>query len=245
MTFSVRSLRSWSLVALAAASLAPLACGGGKPADQPPPTGSAAMNSAGWGTPPPGNTGWGTPPPGGTVPPGGTAPPPGGTAPAASATVPGLPGVPVDPNLLNQIVAAGAAMMGQGGVAVGDPVELGIKAASMKYAPGMQPEGPISKDTLQAGGHKEMLITMQGGKCYTVVAFSPPGQVTNVDLHLLAPPLYNMLAGQDAFKDNTAVIGPNAQALCPIVPFPVQYKLDVNAVAGQGAVGVQVFAKNK
>jgi hypothetical protein len=41
------------------------------------------------------------------------------------------------------------------------------------------------------------------------------------------------------------VIGPGAQALCPVVPIPVQYKLDVNAVAGQGAVGVQVFSKNK
>jgi hypothetical protein len=153
--------------------------------------------------------------------------------------------VPVDPNLLNQILGAGAAMMGQGGVGIGDPVEIGIKLAAGKYAAGMQPEGAISKDNLQAGGHKEMLITLQGGKCYTVIAFSPPGQVTNVDLHLLAPPLYNMMAGQDAFKDNTAVIGPGAQALCPIIPIPMQYKLDVNAVAGQGAVGVQLFSKNK
>lgn len=243
MTLSVRSFRSWSLLVLAVAPIAPLACGGGKPADQPPPTGSAAMSSAGWGTPPPGTAqGWGAPPPSGTVPPaGGTAPPPA----TASASIPGLPGVPVDPNLLNQIVAAGAAMMGQGGVGIGDPVEIGIKAAAARYAPGMQPEGQISKDTVPAGGRKEMLITMQGGKCYTIIAFSPPGQVTNVDLHLLAPPFYNMMAGQDASKDNTAVIGPGAQAQCPVVPFPVQYKLDVAATAGQGAVGVQVFSKNK
>jgi hypothetical protein len=90
-----------------------------------------------------------------------------------------------------------------------------------------------------------MLITLQGGKCYTIIAFSPPGQVTNVDLHLLAPPFYNMMAGQDSMKDNTAVIGPGTQALCPMIPMPVQYKLDVNAAAGQGAIGVQIFSKNK
>lgn len=257
MTLSVRSLRSWSLFALAAATLAPLACGGSKPADQPPPTGSASAGwgaapptSAAWGTPPPGGAGYGTPPPGNTgyPPPGGALTPPGGTAPAPSASaagIPGLPGVPIDPNLLQQITAAGAAMMGQGGGAIGDPVELGIKAAAARYAGGMQPEGQISKDNLQAGGRKEMLITLQGGKCYTIIAFSPPGQVTNVDVRLLAPPLYNMLAGQDTSKDNTAVIGAGAQALCPVVPIPVQYKLDVNAAAGQGAVGVQVFSKNK
>ncbi len=177
-------------------------------------------------------------------PPGGTQPPPGGTAPPAGSTA-GLPGLPVDPNLMQQILAAGAAMMGGAPVALGDPVELGIKAAALKYAPGMQPEGAITKDTIQQGGHKEMLLTLQGGKCYTIIAFSPPAQVVNVDLHLLMPPLYNMMAGQDAFKDNTAVIGPNAQALCPLLPFPVQYKLDVNAVNGNGAIGVQVYSKNK
>lgn len=234
--------RTISLLALAASAIVPIfACGGGdKPPENPPPGGSVATNS--WGQPPPGGT---QPPPGGTMPPpGGTQPPPGGTAPPAGSTA-GLPGLPVDPNLMQQILAAGAAMMGGAPVGLGDPVELGIKAAALKYAPGMQAEGAITKDTIQQAGHKEMLLTLQGGKCYTIIAFSPPGQVTNVDLHLLMPPFYNMMAGQDSFKDNTAVIGPNAQALCPMLPMPVQYKLDVEAMTGTGAVGVQVYAKNK
>jgi hypothetical protein len=170
--------------------------------------------------------------------------PTGGPAPTGSAAG-GLPGIPLDPATLAQIAAAGAAMMGQGGVAVGDPVEVGLKAAAAKYAQGMSPEGQIAKDNLQANGRKEMMITLQGGKCYTIIAVSPPGQITNVNLTLMAPPLYNMSSGQDAMKDNTAVIGPGNQPLCPFVPMPVQYKLDVHAAAGQGAVGVQIFSKNR
>jgi len=108
-----------------------------------------------------------------------------------------------------------------------------MKALATKNAPGMQPEGAAGKDTLAADGHKGQLITMQGGKCYTIVAFSPPGQITNLDLHLLLPPFYNMEAGHDAEADNTATVGKGTAAICPALQFPVQYKLDVHAKAAQ------------
>lgn len=166
------------------------------------------------------------------------------TAPAASGAAPGMGGLPVDPNLAGQIAAAGAALMTAGGVA-GDPVEAGIKAESARSAPGMTPEGQMAKDQLAADGHKEMLITMQAGKCYTIVGFSPAGQIKDLDLRLLAPPLYNLQAGQDGTTSNTAVIGKGSNPTCPLAPFPLQYKLDIHAKVGAGAFGVQVFSKNK
>ncbi len=243
------TMRKTPLLALAAAAIVPVfACGGGdKPADSPQPTYSA---SGAYNQPPPGGYPPGTyPPPNNGYPPqngyppaGGTAPPQGSAAPAASG---GLAGVPIDPNLLQQITAAGAAMMGQGGVAVGDPTDVGLKAAATRFAIGMQPEGQVYKDSLPADGHKGIVVTLQGGKCYTIIAYSPPGQVTNVDLVLLVPPLYTMAAGQDDTADNTAVIGKGRKPLCPFAPFPIQYKLDVHAKTGQGAIAVQVYSKTK
>lgn len=252
-------LRTLPLLATTAIAVtAAVACGGGnKDANtggtpsasssvaynQPPPggypPGSYPPPNSGY---PPPNTGYpnNAPPPNtGYPPPGGSAPPP---APSASS---GLPGLPVDQNLLAQLAAAGNAMMGGGAIPAGDPVDLGIKAASMTGAPGMQPDGASVKDTLTPDGHKSMLVTLQGGKCYTFIAFSPPGQVTNVDLHLLTPPFYNMEAGHDDTNTNTAIIGKGNAPLCPFTPFPVQYKLDVHAKAGQGMIGLQMFSKSK
>jgi hypothetical protein len=132
---------------------------------------------------------------------------------------------------------------GLGGV--GDPVEAGIRAEAAKSAPGMSGEGSLAKDQLAADGHKEMLITLQGGKCYTIIGFSPAGQIKDLDLRLLAPPLYNMAAGQDGSVSNTAVIGKGSSPTCPLTPFPLQYKLDIHAKNGAGQFGVQVFSKNK
>ena len=171
-------------------------------------------------------------------------PPPaasGSAAPAAG----GIPGFPIDPALLAQIQQAGAAVMAPGAAVGGDMVDLGLKAAAARYAPGMQPEGAMAKDNLAEGAHKEMMITMQGGKCYTIIGFSPLGGIRNVDLHLMSPPFYNVQAGADTSADNTAVIGGGNAPTCPITPFPIQYKLDIQAKQGAGQVGVQVYSKNK
>ncbi|CAN5397512.1 hypothetical protein BH09MYX1_BH09MYX1_27880 [soil metagenome] len=249
-------VRTLSLALLAAAGVIPtlVACGGNS-ADANSPSASASTANA----PPPGGYPPNTyPPPGATTgapngyPPGTAgAPPPQGTAPAPSAstaTLPGLPGIPVDPNLLQQIATAGAAVFGQGAapVSLGDPVDVGIKIVAAKsITTGMQPEGALVKDTLAADAHRVEQVTLQGGKCYTFVAFSPVGQVTNVDLHLLLPPFYNMEAGHDTETDNTAVIGKGAAAICPSISAPIPYKLDIHANAGAGAVSVQIYSKDK
>ncbi|HEY2516645.1 MAG TPA: hypothetical protein VGI39_37500, partial [Polyangiaceae bacterium] len=106
-------------------------------------------------------------------------------------------------------------------------------------------QGQIAKGTLQEGGHLEFMVTMQPGNCYTIIGFSPLGQVKNVDLHLLAPPFYNMLAGQDVSDNNTPTIGSTPNAMCPVIPLPLQYKVDITARTGSGNVGVQVYSKAK
>ena len=117
------------------------------------------------------------------------------------------------------------AMLQQPGAVPGDLVEAGIKAIALAHAQGMQPEGQIAKGNLQQGGHLEFMVPMQAGKCYTLVGFSPPGQVRNMDLNLLAPPFYNVLAGQDTTEDNHPIIGKTPNPMCPAIPLPINYKV--------------------
>jgi hypothetical protein len=182
-------------------------------------------------------------------------PPPPSSAPATSASAsasanPLTTVLTTDPNQLaamfSAAASAAAAMMqppGTGGG--GDPVEAGIKAVAAKHAPGMQPDGPIAKGTLQEGGHLSMMVTLQAGKCYSIVGFSPKDGVKDLDLHLLAPPFYNILSGEDTTDDNTPVIGKGPNAMCPVIPVAIPYKVDITAQKGAGAVGVQLYSKAK
>jgi hypothetical protein len=161
--------------------------------------------------------------------------------PSATQLAQALPALPLDPNLLAQIKQVGQQLMNQGIITIGDPTDLGMKAAAIRYAPLMLPEGAAYKDTIAAGGHKAFDVTLAGNKCYTIIGYSPPGNVTNVDLHLLVPPFYNMDAGHDASTSSTAVIS----NVCPFTLIPIPYRVDVSARSGQGQVVVQVYSKSK
>jgi hypothetical protein len=173
-------------------------------------------------------------------------------APAASGTAASpLPGFPFDPNSLGQLLG-GAGQTGApasqapapGGVT--DLAGLAIRIAQPQYAPSpMQAEGNMSEDTLQAGQRKDVTLTLSGGKCYTIIGASPLGQIQNLNITLLAPPFYNVNAGTDNMSGNTAVIGGGGNPICPITPFPLQYKLAVTATAGQGTFAVQLYSKTK
>ena len=165
--------------------------------------------------------------------------------PTATQLAQALPSLPIDPNLLNQIKQVGQQIMNQGMIAFGDPADVGLKAASVRYAPLMLPEGAAYKDSVASGGHKAFDVTLAGNKCYTIIAYSPPGNVSNVDLHLLVPPFYNMDAGHDDSNDSTAVIGKAPAPICPFTLIPIPYRVDVSAKAGQGQIVVQVYSKSR
>jgi hypothetical protein len=143
-----------------------------------------------------------------------------------------------------QTAVQGTLMPG-GAAAVGDVTEAGLKLHAARVAPGMAPEGDELKQNLSEGQHAVMMVTLQAGKCYTLVGFSAPGAVKDLDLNLLAPPFYMTLAGQDLSHNNTPTIGAAPSPMCPVTPFPLQYKLDVLAKSGTGQIAVQLYSKNK
>ncbi len=167
-----------------------------------------------------------------------------------------------DPNQLSAIFAqaaqaaqaflqppgSGGSTSGGGGGASAIPTSLAdgcIKALALQAAPGMSPEGQEATGTLQEGGHLAFMVPMQGGKCYTLIGCSPPGQIKNLDLNLLAPPFYNFLAGQDTSDDNHPIIGNGSKPMCPVVPVALNYKVDIVARSGSGSVAVQLYSKSK
>jgi hypothetical protein len=83
----------------------------------------------------------------------------------------------------------------------------GIAGVAAKMAPGMTPEGAIATSTLKEGGHVAWSLSMPPGKCYAVVGYSPSGEIADLDLHLLAPPFYASITGEDESDDNTPVVG--------------------------------------
>jgi hypothetical protein len=212
-----------TLGTVAALALAPLACGGSKPE----PTQTAPQGS--WSAAPP--NAWNAPPPA-SAPPAGTAPmatapatAPAPTGPAPTATAPTASAMPAVPDAV---------------------VTALLAPLAAKYAPGMQPEGAPLSANLAEGGSTEMIVSMSGGKCYTIVGASPLGVgVKDLNIKLLTPPFYTLSAGQDSTTSNEAVIGGGKAPTCPLLPVPIAYKLTVTAAKGAGPVGVQVYSKTK
>jgi hypothetical protein len=129
--------------------------------------------------------------------------------------------------------------------AAADATDAAVKTASAKLAPGMDPDGAPSKYTLVEGAPQSLMINLVGGRCYTVIAASQPGGVTDVELVLMAPPFFTLPVESDKRTDSVAVIGGGNSPQCPIAPLPVPYKLSVGAKKGAGPVTVQLFSKLK
>jgi hypothetical protein len=266
---AIRNARTWSFVALGATAILPLAvaCGGSTPAAN-----TAGSATAGYGTAPPGyptqagyptqpgypaqpQAGYPTQPgqpagypaqpqPGYTAQPGQPQPAPTGSAPA--------PLAPTDPSSLAGILQGLAGALGGqpanggggGGGGGASIATAGLQALALRSAPGMQQEQQVLDQQLAQGQDAVVIYTLSPGKCYTIVGFSPPGGVQDVDLNLLTVP-FNTLAGQDLTHNNTPTIGASPNQMCPVIPIAVQYKLDVHARQGSGEVAVALYSKNK
>lgn len=169
-----------------------------------------------------------------------------GGAPGEGGAPIGLGTVPTDAGF-DAAPEAGAVDAGGGLLAAGVDAALdaAIVAQAAKDAPGMTSEGQVGHETLAQNGHFGMLVTMQPGRCYTVIAMSAPLQVSELDVKLLMLPL-NIEAGRSPATDkNPAVLGKGKAATCPISPIAVPYKIDVAARKGAGRIAVAVFSKAK
>jgi hypothetical protein len=127
------------------------------------------------------------------------------------------------------------------GATGGDALAKGVRDAAKKLPAGMQPDGPLAMGNVKEKQHLQTDITMQPGKCYSIVGYSK--KVKDLDLYLLLPP--GILSGQDLTDDAKPIIGGAPQPMCPVATTPVTYKLDIFADQGAGDVAVQLYSKGK
>lgn len=118
-----------------------------------------------------------------------------------------------------------------------------LSNAAAQWDPGMQSEGACVLLTgVIAGAEKDTTFTLQGGKCYAIVAVSP--SVVGFDLQIMLPNV-TTLAASDTTSVGVAVAGKGANAICPLTPLPIPYTVRVIAKVGSGDVSVQLFSKLK
>ena len=173
----------------------------------------------------------------------GGAPAPSGSPMASSSAVPSASASTAASGSASAAPSGSAAALLAAGVDAA--LDAAIVAQAVKDAPGMTAEGGPGHETLQQGGHFGMVVTLQPGKCYTIIAMSAPLQVSELDVHLFMLPL-NLESGHSPPTDkNPAVLGRGAQKTCPVSPIAVPYKVDVSARKGAGRIAVGVFSKSK
>ena len=124
-----------------------------------------------------------------------------------------------------------------------DPLDSILKTETDKLAKGMTTDSPPTKGMVQEGNKLEVVVTLQPGRCYSIVAVSAQG--TALDMELLMAPFFTMSAGKNSKTGSVALIGGSSNPLCPLAILPIPYRLDVTAKKGSGPVAVQVLSKTK
>ena len=109
-------------------------------------------------------------------------------------------------------------------------------------APGMQPDGSSAAGQCAEGQTFEMPLTLQPGKCYTVIAVSMGLQELDAQIVSNAPPAPPVPIAQDNQSGGTAVIAGKG---CHknILPVAVPAKVVIKATKGTGAAVAQVYVK--
>ena len=161
--------------------------------------------------------------------------------------VPPLGAIVSDPNALQSIIAgalsgtsASLAALTGGEAAV---LEQGIRMTASNMAKGMKADGKMLSAKLAPGGHAEATVSLRPGACYTVIGFGGPG-IFQYQINLItAPPLPPQVLAQSDADGNDPTVGPNEQCLRNPYPLPMQLKVDMHVVKGQGLVGAQLYRK--
>lgn len=157
-------------------------------------------------------------------------------APAATAPAPALPG------MTNAAPAPTAQAVDPSMAALAQPV---LNQLAATEAPGAKPLGAASAGMFQAGQQLETVVTMQPGKCYTVIGVGLPA-VSEVNIQLVAAtpvPGMNPVLAQDQSTGPQAVLGKAPNCYKWAFPLPGNAKVLTSVAAGQGVALVQVYEK--
>ncbi len=153
-------------------------------------------------------------------------------APSATMALPGLPPVAPAGSPAQALDPAMAA-----------PAQLVLDQLAKTDAPGAKALGAPMVGMFQPGQQLESTITMQPGKCYTIIAAAVPGGISELNVQLAAGiPPFPVIA-QDQTTGPQAVVGKSPNCYKWAFAFPGQAKVITSAAGGQGVAAVQVYEK--
>jgi hypothetical protein len=120
-----------------------------------------------------------------------------------------------------------------------------LMAFANTEAPGMQREGNMIAGQFQQGQSLEQPMTIQPGKCYTVVAVGAGIQEVDITMVATTPiPGQSPQLGKDTTQGSQASLGGKGNCVkLAIIPFPVQAKFVVTATRGAGIAAAQLYVK--
>jgi hypothetical protein len=137
--------------------------------------------------------------------------------------------------------SAGGAATPIAAAAMATPLLLPLQ---QQEAPGMQAEGQAFAGQFQEGQTLEQPLTLQPGKCYTVVAIG--AGIQELDAMIAAQPLPQLPAtplAQDNASGAQATVGGKGSCFRNAAPLAVPAKVIIKATRGAGSAVAQVYVK--
>jgi hypothetical protein len=124
-----------------------------------------------------------------------------------------------------------------------------IKVREAKEAKGLKAEGDLIAGMIQEGGTIDRDVSLQPGKCYTILGQGTG--VTQLDMTLTfkapmaIPGMPAAVLAQSSTSGDKSAIGAGGVGKCykTIGPLVVPAVLSIKATKGSGAAGAQVYAK--
>ena len=109
----------------------------------------------------------------------------------------------------------------------------------------MQKEGALVAANFQQGQTLEHEMTIQPGKCYTVVAVGVGIQEVDITMVAVTPiPGQNPQLGKDTTSGSQASLGGKGNCIkLAVIPFPIQAKYVITATRGAGMAAAQLYVK--
>jgi hypothetical protein len=119
-----------------------------------------------------------------------------------------------------------------------------IQMLASSEAPGMSAEGQAFAGQFTEGQSLEQPLTIQAGKCYTVVAASA-GTIQQLDVQLVLQqsPMPAMVLAQGTGTSTATLGGKSAGCFRNSLPVGGPGKVIVKATRGAGIAGAQIFSK--
>jgi hypothetical protein len=118
-----------------------------------------------------------------------------------------------------------------------------LAQAGTEEAPGAKGLDMPKVALLAPGQTSELTVTMQPGKCYTVVAIGLP-PLSELNVQLLPTTLgFNTVLAQDQTTGPRAVLGKAPDCYKLPLPVPGAVRVVTTAAVGQGLAATQVFEK--